>query len=82
MNRWGVTVADDNVLVFNPYFFDSAVGFDAPVVRVLEFHEVTQYVNPVIFQTSRSVTPRNGDTANLSVKSLAKTIDSVGVCWG
>lgn len=82
MNRWGVTVADDNVLVFNPYFFDSAVGFDAPVVRVLEFHEVTQYVDPVIFQTSRSVTPRNGDTANLSVKSLAKTIDSVGVCWG
>ena len=80
--QWGVLVANDYVLVFDPRFSNVYVGPEAPFIRQLEFHEVTQYVPPVIFQTARSVTPLDVDRANLSVKSLAKTIDTVGVCWG
>lgn len=80
--RWGVSVANDYVLVFDPRFSNVYVGPEAPFIRQLEFHEVTRYVPSAIFQTARSVTPIDVDRANLSVKSLAKTIDTVGVCWG
>lgn len=80
--QWGISVANDYVLVFDPRFSYVYVGPEAPYIRQLEFHEVTRYVPPVIFQTARSVTPLDVDRANLSAKSLAKTIDTVGVCWG
>lgn len=80
--QWGVLVANDYVLVFDPRFSYVFVGPEAPFIRQLEFHEVTRYVPSAIFQTTRSVTPIDVNRANLSVKSLAKTIDTVGVCWG
>ena len=58
------------------------VGPEAPYIRELELHEVTRYVPSAIFQTARSVTPTNVNRTDLRVKSLAKTIDTVGVCWG
>ena len=80
--QWGVSVGNDYVLVFDPRFSYVFVGPEAPFIRQLEFHEVTRYVQSAIFQTARSVTPKDVNRANLSVKSLAKTIDTVGVCWG
>ena len=80
--QWGVSVGNDYVLVFDPRFSYVFVGPEAPFIRQLEFHEVTRYVQSAIFQTARSVTPKDVNRANLNVKSLAKTIDTVGVCWG
>ncbi len=80
--RWGVTVENDYVLVFDPRFSYVFVGPDAPYIKELELHEVTRYVPSAIFQTARSVTPTNVNRTDLRVKSLAKTIDTVGVCWG
>ena len=80
--RWGVTVQNDYVLVFDPRFSYVFVGPDAPYIKELELHEVTRYVPSAIFQTARSVTPTNVNRTDLRVKSLAKTIDTVGVCWG
>ena len=82
MDDWGVTVANDYILVFDPRFSYFFVGPEAPLIRQFEFHEVTRYVQYAIFQTTRSVTPKDAHRADLSVKSLAKTIDTVGVCWG
>ena len=82
MDKWGVTVANDYVLVFDPRFSYFFVGPAAPMIGPLEFHDVTRYVQSAIFQTTRSVTPKDTGRADLGVKSLAKTPDTVGVCWG
>ena len=82
MDKWGVGVANDYVLVFDPRFSYFFVGPEAPLIRQFEFHDVTRYVRSAIFQTTRSVTPKDVNSANLSVKSLAKTPETVGVCWG
>ena len=82
MDKWGVTVANDYVLVFDPRFSYFFVGPAAPMIGPLEFHDVTRYVQSAIFQTTRSVTPKDTGRADLGVKSLAKTPDAVGVCWG
>ncbi|MDE0299530.1 MAG: Gldg family protein [Candidatus Poribacteria bacterium] len=80
--RWGVSVENDYVLVFDPRFSSMFGGPEAPVIKDLELHEITRYVGFAIFQTARSVTPSDSYSPNLSVKSLAKTIDTAGVCWG
>ena len=80
--QWGVSVGNDYVLVLDPRFSYVFVGPEAPYIRELELHEVTRYVPSAIFQTARSVTPKDVNRTNLNVKSLAKTIDTVGVCWG
>lgn len=80
--RWGVSVGNDYVLVLDPRFSYVFVGPEAPYIKELELHEVTRYVHSAIFQTARSVTPIDGNKTDLNVKSLAKTIDTVGVCWG
>jgi ABC-type uncharacterized transport system involved in gliding motility auxiliary subunit len=80
--QWGVSVGNDYVLVFDPRFSYFFVGPAAPLIRDFEFHEVTRYAQSAIFQTTRSVTPSDVDRNDLSVKSLAKTVETVGVCWG
>lgn len=82
MSRWGVAVGNDEVLVFHPSFYYEFVGPTAPVIFDFELHPLTRYVQPVIFQITRSVTPKEVERTDLSVKSLAKTIESIGVSWG
>ncbi len=82
MERWGVTVGNDYAVVLDRRFFYFLVGPSAPVVMDFEFHQLTRFVQPAIFQVARSVTPSEVDRANVSVKSLAKTIDVIGVSWG
>lgn len=80
--QWGVSVANDYVLVVDPRFSYVFVGPAAPFIRDFEFHEVTRYVESAVFQTARSVTSKDVERVGLSVKPLAKTIDTIGVCWG
>ena len=82
VDGWGVTVEDDYALVFDPRFSYFLVGPAAPAIFDFEFHQVTRYVQTVIFQIARSVTPKEVERQDLTVKSLAKTIDAIGVSWG
>ncbi len=82
MDRWGVTVGNDYVLVLDPRFQYVLGGPAAPVVLDFEFHQITRFVAPTIFQIARSVTLKERVRPDLNIKSLAKTIDQIGVSWG
>ena len=82
MDRWGVTIGNDYVLVLDPRYYDVFRGPSTPYVRDFEFHQVTRFVRPASFQFARSVTPKVMNRSNLNVESLAKTIDQIGVSWG
>ena len=82
MDRWGVTIGNDYVLVFDPRYYHAFGGPSTPFVIDFEFHQVTRFVRPAIFQIARSVTPKVMNRSNLNVESLAKTINQIGVSWG
>ena len=80
MKKWGVTIGND--LVIDERQFVPLFGPSVPVPG-LELHEITRAMRDLVaFYVTRSVTPATDIPANLSVKSLAKTIGDVQDSWG
>ncbi len=80
MKRWGVTIGND--LVIDEAQFVPLFGPSVPVPGI-ELHEITRAMRDLVaFHATRSVTPAADMPANLSVKSLAKTIGGVQDSWG
>ena len=80
MRRWGVTIGND--LVIDETSFVPLFGPNAPVPG-FELHEIMRVMrDPVAFLVTRSVTPIADAAANLSVKSLAKTVGGTDDSWG
>ena len=80
MKRWGITIEND--LVIDETDFFPLFGPSAPVPGI-ELHEITRAMRDfVAFPITRSVTPTAESPANLSVKSLAKTVGGVQDSWG
>lgn len=80
MKEWGVTVGND--LVIDESSFVPLFGPGVPVPG-FELHEITRTMRDLVaFHLTRSVTPVTDRPANLSVKSLAKTVGGVQDSWG
>ena len=79
MKRWGIAIGNNLVIdesQFNPLF-----GPSAPVPGP-ELHEITRAMRePISFPYTRSVAPIEDRPANLSVKSLAKTVGGIQNSW-
>ena len=79
MRRWGIAIGND--LVIDQTQFNTLFGPSAPVPGP-ELHEITRVMRePIAFPYSRSVKPIEDRDANLSVKSLAKTIGGIPNSW-
>ena len=80
MKRWGITIGND--FVVDETDFVPLFGPSAPVPG-FELHEITRAMRDfVAFPITRSVTPSVDSPANLSVKSLAKTVGGTQDSWG
>lgn len=80
MKRWGIAIGND--LVIDKAQFIPLFGPSAPVPGP-ELHEMTRAMRePVAFPVVRSVKPMTDGSANLSVKSLFKTVGGTGNSWG
>ena len=80
MKRWGITIGNDFVIDETDFF--PLFGPSAPVPGI-ELHEITRAMRDfVAFPITRSVTPAAESPANLSVKSLAKTVGGIQDSWG
>ena len=80
MKKWGITIGND--FVVDETDFVPLFGPSAPVPGI-ELHEITRAMRDfVAFPLTRSVTPTAESPANLSVKSLAKTVGGIQDSWG
>ena len=79
MRRWGIAIGND--LVIDQSQFNTLFGPSAPVPGP-ELHEITRVMRePISFPYTRSVKPIEDSAANLSVKSLAKTVGGTPNSW-
>ena len=85
MNKWSVTVGNDLVLDrINPGISGfGAIHPEAPIVSSFEFHQITRHLyQSVVFQVTRSVSPKTEPGKEITVESLAKTAEDIGGSWG
>ena len=81
MKKWGITIGNDLVLDHARH----AIWFGGPIAPLPERqpHDITLSLqDSVTFPVTRSVTPIADRPANLSVRTLLKTIDGIGGSWG
>lgn len=81
MKRWGITIGNDLVLDHARY----AIWFGGPIAPLPEpeSHDITLSMqDAVTFPVTRSVTPISDRPANLSVRTLLKTVGGMGGSWG